>query len=52
MLSQGKYGAAKAVVGTALGSSKESGRFAGQTKSAVSAGTIVVTDEAAQQANT
>lgn len=52
MLSQGKYGAAKAVAGTALGSSKESGRSAGQTRSAVSSATVRITDQAGQQAKT
>ena len=52
MLSQGKYGAVKAAAGTALGSSKESGSSAGQTRSAVSAGTVTLTDETAQQAKT
>ena len=52
MAGQGKYGAAKAIVGTALGSSKESGSSAGQTRSAVSGATVTITDEAGQQAKT
>jgi filamentous hemagglutinin len=52
MLSQGKYGAAKAVMGNALGSASESGSSSGQTRSAVSAGAVTITDEAAQQAKT
>ena len=52
MLSQGKYGMAKAVLGNALGNASASGSASGQTKSAVSAATVTITDEAAQQART
>jgi filamentous hemagglutinin len=52
MLSQGKYGAAKAVMGTALNGASASGSSSGQTRSAVSAGVVTITDEAAQQATT
>ena len=52
MLSQGKYGAAKAVIGNALNTAGESGSSSGQTRSAVSAGAVTITDEAAQQATT
>ena len=52
MLSQGKYGATKAVLGNALGSASALGSSAGQTKSAVSLGAVTITDEAARQATT
>ncbi|NMM07111.1 hemagglutinin repeat-containing protein [Polaromonas sp.] len=52
MLSQGKYGAAKAVAGNALNTASASGSSSGQTRSAVSAGAVTITDEAAQQAKT
>jgi hypothetical protein len=52
MLSQGKYGVAKAVLGNALDNAGQSGNSSGKTKSAVSAGIITITDETAQQAST
>jgi filamentous hemagglutinin len=52
MLSQGKYSVAKAVIGTGLTNSRTSGNSSGQTKSAVSAAAVAITDEAAQQTKT
>ncbi|QDL36365.1 hemagglutinin repeat-containing protein [Rhodoferax sediminis] len=49
MLNQGKYGVAKALVGTALNDGKASGSSAGVTRSAVEAGNVTITDDAAQQ---
>ena len=49
MLSQGKYGLAKAVLGNALNNAGESGSASGQTRSAVSAGSVTITDDAKQQ---
>jgi filamentous hemagglutinin len=48
MLTQGKYGAAKAVVGNALNNGEASGSSAGRTLSAVSGGAVVITDERKQ----
>ena len=42
MLSQGKYGVAKAVLGNALGNASASGSSSSQTKSAVSAATVTI----------
>ena len=52
MLTQGKYGIAKGVVGNALNNAGESGSSAGQTRSAVSEGAVNITDEAEQQQRT
>jgi filamentous hemagglutinin len=52
MLSQGKYGAAKGLAGTALNNGKASSSSAGVTRSAVEASSVTITDEAAQQALT
>jgi filamentous hemagglutinin len=49
MLSQGNYGLAKAALGNALNNAGESGSSSGQTRSAVSAGSVTITDEAKQQ---
>lgn len=52
MLTQGKYGVTKGVIGNALNSGEASGTSSGQSLSAVSGGTVVVTDESAQLALT
>jgi len=52
MLTQGKYGIAKGVIGNALNNAGESGDSAGQTRSAVSEGEVTITDEAEQQQRT
>ena len=49
MLEQGKYGVAKAVAGAVLTQGNASGSSSGATRSAVSAGTINITDSAAQK---
>lgn len=49
MVTQGKYGVGKAIVGNALNSGKDSGSSSGDTRSAISAGTVVITDDALQQ---
>jgi filamentous hemagglutinin len=48
MFTQGKYGMAKGVIGNALNNASESGSSSGQTRSAVSAGEVIITDEARQ----
>ncbi|MRR52063.1 MAG: adhesin, partial [Rhodocyclaceae bacterium] len=52
MLTQGKYGAAKAVIGNALNNASASDNSGGQTRSAVSPAAVVITDEAAQLCRT
>lgn len=52
MFTQGKYGAGKAIIGNALNNSSESDSASGQTHSAVSAGTVTLTDETGQQQRT
>jgi len=52
MFTQGKYGIAKAVVSNALNNASESGSSSGQTRSAVSQGTVTITDQAGQQQRT
>lgn len=52
MLSQGKYGLGKALVGTALNNGQASGSSAGVTRSAVQAANVTISDDAAQQALT
>lgn len=52
MLNQGKYGAAKAVIGNALNNANESGNSSGETLATVSGANITITDESAQQAMT
>ncbi len=52
MVTQGKYGAAKAGASTALNNGSESDSSSGQTLSAVSGGAITITDDAAQQQRT
>lgn len=52
MLSQGKYGAAKALVGSALSNSRESDSSDGITRSAVQGARVTITDESAQLALT
>ena len=52
MFTQGKYGATKAVVGNTMNNGSASDSSSGQTRSAVSAGTVIITDEAAQQQRT
>jgi filamentous hemagglutinin len=49
MSSQGNYGLAKAALGNALNNAGESGSSSGQTRSAVSAGSVTITDDAKQQ---
>jgi len=48
MATQGKYGAAKAAIGTATNSASESGSSNGQTLAAISGGRVRITDEAQQ----
>lgn len=48
MLTQGKYGVAKAGIGNALNNGEASGFSAGRTLSAVSGGTVVITDAGKQ----
>src|SRR5690606_28795065 len=52
MLTQGKYGIAKGVIGNALNNTSESESNSGQTRSVVSGGAIAITDEARQIALT
>ncbi|MBB1073424.1 hemagglutinin repeat-containing protein [Rhodoferax sp. 4810] len=52
MLTQGKYGLAKAVVGNGLNNSKESDASTGVTRSAIQGATVTITDDATQQALT
>jgi len=52
MLTQGKYGVTKGVIGNALNNAGESGSSAGQTRSAVSEGAVNITDEVKQIALT
>ena len=52
MLDEGKYGATKAVLGNALDNGSASSSTSGKTRSAVSGGNVVITDEAAQLAAT
>ncbi|PIX54266.1 MAG: adhesin, partial [Zetaproteobacteria bacterium CG_4_10_14_3_um_filter_54_28] len=52
ILTQGKYGIAKGVIGNAMNNAGESGSSAGQTRSAVSEGKVTITDEAGQQQRT
>jgi len=52
MMSQGKYGIAKGVMSNLLNNASESGSSSGQTRSAVSAGTVTITNDAQQQALT
>lgn len=49
MLTQGTYGVAKGVIGSALNNAGESGNSSGQTRSAVSVGTVTIIDEGKQQ---
>jgi filamentous hemagglutinin len=49
MLSQGKYGLAKGVIGNALNNGSASGASSGTSYSAISAGTVSITDEGKQQ---
>ncbi len=49
MLTQGKYGVAKGVIGNVLNNASESSNSSGQTRSAVSAGTVTITDDGKQQ---
>ncbi len=49
MFTQGKYGIAKGVVGNGLNNASESGNSSGQTRSAVSVGTVIITDDGKQQ---
>jgi len=48
MATQGKYGAAKAAIGTGLNNANESGSSSGQTLAAISSGSVRITDEAQQ----
>lgn len=48
-MTQGLYGAAKTVVGSAMMFADESGSSSGTTKSAISAGTVIITDNTKQQ---
>jgi filamentous hemagglutinin len=48
MLSQGKYGAAKGVLTNIIDNASQSGSSSGQTKAAISAGTVRITDDVAQ----
>ena len=52
MVTQGKYGIAKGVIGNALNNASESGSSSGQTRSAVSQGAVTVIDQAGQQQRT
>ena len=52
MLTQGKYGVAKGVISNALNNASESGSSSGQTRTAVSEGTVTITDQAGQQQRT
>lgn len=52
MLTQGKYGVVKGVIGNALNNASESGSSSGQSRSAVSEGAVNITDEAGQQQRT
>jgi len=49
MLTQGKYGIAKAVIGNALNNANESASSSGQTRSAVSEGTVTIADQQRQR---
>lgn len=49
MFTQGKYSVAKGVIGNALNNASESGSSSGQTRSAVSAGTVTILDEEKQK---
>ncbi len=49
MLTQGKYGMAKGVIGNGLNNASESGSSSGQTRSAITEGVVIITDEAKQQ---
>ena len=49
ILTQGKYGIAKGVIGNAMNNASESGSSSGQTRSAVSAGTVTILNEEKQQ---
>lgn len=48
MMTQGKYGVAKGVIGNALNNGEESGSSLGWTLSAVSGGAVVIADEVKQ----
>jgi filamentous hemagglutinin len=52
MFTQSKYGIAKGVIGNALNNASESGSSYGQTRSAVSEGTVTITDQTGQQQRT
>jgi filamentous hemagglutinin len=52
MFTQGKYGVAKGVIGNVLDNGSASGSARGTTRSAVSEGSVVITDEAGQLAAT
>jgi filamentous hemagglutinin len=52
MFTRGKYGAAKALVGNTMLNASQSLQAADETRAAVSPGTVVITDEAAQKALT
>jgi filamentous hemagglutinin len=49
MASQGKYGVTKAVLANVLGGANGQGDSSSRTRSAISAGSVLITDEAAQQ---
>lgn len=52
MATQGKYGAAKALIGNSLNNADESGSSSGHTRAVVSSGSVTITDEAGQVALT
>jgi filamentous hemagglutinin len=52
MLNQGKYGAAKAVIGNALNNAHEAGNSSGHTLATVSSANITITDKSTQHATT
>ncbi|MCD6027636.1 MAG: filamentous hemagglutinin protein [Solimicrobium sp.] len=49
MLTQGKYGASKAIASALLSNSDESGSSTGTTRSAISSGTVIISDNQMQQ---
>jgi len=49
MLTQGKYGIAKALIGNALNNASTSASSSGQTRSAISEGVVVITDDEKQK---
>ncbi len=52
MMSQGSYGIGNAALGNVLTQGKQGGSSMGDTRSAISAGTVVITNETAQKALT